>query len=179
MEQCPLVVLSHITLRPSKCSFTTAPFSGHILMLDASTGIRHHGLCVSVWSNNHKPHLKVYSVVLVLSTAVRASLPSEGSKDTCTLLTAAWRAAWTSQLSHTWDEDTLTNCSCSTRLGPTHTHTHIYTWTYGHRQQHLLTTALRNVLTGAYQSGGRLAGVFSVAAALDGEGGDVVEQARH
>lgn len=54
----------------------------------------------------------------MLSTAVRASLPAEGNRDTCTLLAAAWRAAWTSQLSHTWEDDTLTTCSCSTRRGP-------------------------------------------------------------
>lgn len=63
--------------------------------------------------------------MLVLSTAVRASLLSEDNIDTCTLLTVAWWAAWTNQLSQTWEEDTLTTCSCSTWGGPI-TETHIY-----------------------------------------------------
>lgn len=62
--------------------------------------------------------LKVYSETLLLSIAVRGLPPSSGTRDTRTWWTAVWRLTWTSQRSHTWEEDTLTTSRCSTLRGP-------------------------------------------------------------
>lgn len=92
---------------------------------EQSVWVDNGGLMRAAFCKPWEADLKVYSVALVLRTAVWVLLPSEGTKDMCTLLTAAWWAAWTSQLSQTWEDDTLTTCSCSTRRGPgTETHTY-------------------------------------------------------
>lgn len=103
----PTVVKRHIS--PSHLKRASAA---------ASSGHKYSCRHANVNVQSAAPDLKVYSVVLMLSTTVRASLPSAGNRDTCSLLTAEWWAAWTSHRSHTWEEDTFTTCSCSTGRGP-------------------------------------------------------------
>lgn len=120
--------------------------------------------------NRCKADLKVCSVVLVLSAAVWVLLPSAGTKDTCTLLTAAWWAAWTSQLSQTWEEDTLTTCSCSTRWGPsTETHTYyIFTSSTAHGCTHFPTAGTwRRNTAGKVKKKGSLVRISAVAGWLE------------